>query len=86
MLYTFFVEHYVELSIALLIMTFFLRRHKPLTRSKLLYFYGLVASVGFLLDIESIAGVILGFMLIELGSLYRNYVDTNIKNKARNKS
>lgn len=83
MLYTILVNYYVEFSVALLIMTFFFRRKKPALRSRLLYLYGLVASVGFLLDLQWMSGVIFGFMLIELGGGYRQYVDIKFNNKAK---
>jgi hypothetical protein len=85
MLYTILVNYYVEFSVILLIMTFFFRRKKPELRTKLLYFYGLVASLGFLLDLQWVSGVIFGFILIELGGVYRRYVDINFTNKAKEK-
>ncbi|WP_191602893.1 hypothetical protein [Marinomonas algicola] len=81
MLYTILVNYYVEFSIALLIITFFFRRKNTELRTKLLYLYGLIASLGFLLDLQWVSGVVFGFILLELGSVYRQYVDIKLPNK-----
>jgi len=85
MLYTILVNYYVEFSIALLIITFFFRRKKPELRTKLLYLYGLIASLGFLLDLQWVSGVVFGFILLEFGSVYRQYVDIKLNNKGKDK-
>ncbi len=84
MLYTFLVEYYVWLSIALLCITYFTRKRKPTLRTTLLYSYGLIASLGFLLDFQWVSGVIFGLLLVEVGSLYRAFVNEKlIKNESK---
>ncbi|MFT2109667.1 hypothetical protein [Marinomonas sp. 2405UD68-3] len=81
MLYTFLVEYYVWLSVALLCVTFFARKTKPALRSTFLYSYALIASLGFLLDLQWVSGVLFGLLLVEIGRPYRTFINEKVKSK-----
>ncbi|MEL0637114.1 MULTISPECIES: hypothetical protein [Marinomonas] len=75
MLYPILVEHYVWFSLALLCITWFTRQHKPKVRTNLMYGYAMIATIGFLLALHWVAGVIFGLIFLELGRLFKVWLD-----------
>ena len=67
MLYPILLENYVWFSLALLCITWFTRQRKPKVRTNLLYGYGMIAVIGFLLALDWMAGVVFGLIVLELG-------------------
>ena len=84
MLYPILVEYYVWFSILLLGVTWFARQAKPKTRTNLMYGYGMIAALGFVLGLDWVAGVIFGLLVLELGRLFKAWLDkkeSQLKNK-----
>ncbi|MGB7392181.1 hypothetical protein [Marinomonas sp.] len=75
MLYPILVENYVWFGLALLCITWFTRQHKPKTRTNLMYGYGMLIVVGFLLALDWVAGVIFGLIVLELGRTFKQWLD-----------
>ncbi|MBJ7539139.1 hypothetical protein [Marinomonas transparens] len=75
MLYTILVEYYVWFSLLLLAITWWARRANPKLRTNLLYGYGLIAALGFLLSFDWVAGVIFGLLVLEFGRLFKAWLD-----------
>ncbi|UTW00811.1 hypothetical protein KDW99_06710 [Marinomonas rhizomae] len=75
MLYPILVEYYVWFSILLLGVTWFARQTKPATRTNLMYGYGMIAALGFVLGLDWVAGVIFGLLVLELGRLFKAWLD-----------
>ncbi len=75
MLYPILVEYYVLWCIALLVITWFTRVHQGKVRTNLLYLYGMLGAVGFLLDFEWMGGVIFGLIVLEVGKKLKAWLD-----------
>lgn len=75
MLYPMLVEHYVWFSLLLLGITWYGRRAKPSTRTNLMYSYGMVATLGFLLGLDWVAGIVFGLLVLEAGRLFKAWLD-----------
>lgn len=75
MLYPILVEYYVWWCIGLLVITWFTRVHQGQTRTNFLYAYAMLGAVGFLLDFEWMAGVIFGLIVLELGKVFKAWLD-----------
>ncbi|RDL43943.1 hypothetical protein DN730_12240 [Marinomonas piezotolerans] len=75
MLYPILVEYYVWWCIALLVITWFTRVRTGQTRTNLMYFYGMLAAIGFLLDLDWMGGVIFGLIVLELGKKFKAWLD-----------
>lgn len=75
MLYPILVEYYVWFSLLLLAVTWFTRQSKPKTRTNLIYGYGMIATLGFVLAFDWVAGVIFGLIVLELGRLLRAWLN-----------
>ncbi|MCB5161323.1 hypothetical protein [Marinomonas algarum] len=75
MLYPMLVEHYVWFSLLLLGVTWFTRQSKPATRTNLLYGYGMIAVLGFVLAFDWVAGIIFGLLVLELGRVLKTWLN-----------
>ncbi|MBR7889005.1 hypothetical protein J9B83_08590 [Marinomonas sp. A79] len=76
MLYPMLVEHYVWFSLLLLGVTWFARQKNPETRQNLMYGYGMVAVLGFVLGFEWwVGGVIFGLLVLEAGRVFKGWLD-----------
>jgi len=75
MLYPILVEYYVWFSLLLLGVTWFARQSKPATRTNLMYGYGMVAVLGFLLGLDWVAGIIFGLLVLEAGRVFKAWLD-----------
>ena len=75
MLYPILVEYYVWFSILLLAVTWFARQAKPTTRTNLMYGYGMIAALGFVLGLDWVAGIIFGLLVLEVGRLFKAWLD-----------
>ena len=69
------VEHYVLFSLLLLGVTWLARQSKPATRTNLMYGYGMIATLGFLLGFDWMAGIIFGLLVLEVGRLFKAWLD-----------
>jgi hypothetical protein len=75
MLYPILVEYYVWFSLLLLSVTWFTRQAKPSTRTNLLYGYGILTTLGFVLAFDWMAGVVFGLLVLELGRVFKVWLD-----------
>ena len=75
MLYPMLLEYYVFLSIALLILTWLCRAPSPQLRTNLLYLYGMLSTLGFLLALDWMAGIVFGLIVLELGKVFKMWLD-----------
>ncbi|TBR40935.1 hypothetical protein CBF23_011035 [Marinomonas agarivorans] len=75
MLYPILIEYYWYFAIGLLVTTWFCRQTTPETRKNLLYLYGFLASLGFLLAFDWMGGVIFGLLVLEWGRVLRGVLD-----------
>ena len=75
MLYPILVEYYVWFCLLLLGVTWFTRQSKPTTRTNLLYGYGILAALGFVLGFDWMAGVVFGLLVLELGRVFKAWLD-----------
>ncbi|WP_111639309.1 hypothetical protein [Marinomonas shanghaiensis] len=75
MLYPILVEYYVWFSLLLLAVTWFARQSKPATRTNLMYGYGMIATLGFVLGFDWVAGIIFGLLVLEVGRLFKAWLD-----------
>lgn len=75
MLYPMLVEYYVWFSLLLLGVTWFARRATPTLRTNLFYGYGIIAALGFVLGLDWVAGVIFGLLVLELGRLFKAWLN-----------
>ncbi len=75
MLYPILVEYYVYFGLLLLGVTWFARQAKPSLRTNLFYGYGMIVALGFLLSLDWVAGVIFGLLVLELGRLFKAWLD-----------
>lgn len=75
MLYPMLVEYYVWFGLLLLAVTWFTRQAKPETRRNLMYGYGMIVVLGFLLGFDWVAGVIFGLLVLELGRVFKGWLD-----------
>lgn len=75
MLYPILTENYLYICGLLLLVTWFCRRSNPESRKNMLYLYGFIAAIGFLLAFDWMAGVIFGLLILELGRVLRRFLD-----------
>ena len=75
MLYPILVEYYLYFCFGLLVVTWFCRRNTPETRKNLLYLYGMISTLGFLLALDWVGGIIFGLLVLELGRVLRKVLD-----------
>jgi len=75
MLYPILIEYYLFFCFGLLAITWFCRRQYPQTRQNLVYLYGFIAALGFLLALDWVAGIIFGLLILELGRVLRAFLD-----------
>ncbi|TYL48273.1 hypothetical protein [Marinomonas sp. IMCC 4694] len=75
MLYPMLVEYYVWFGLLLLATTWFTRQSKPETRRNLMYGYGMIVVLGFLLGFDWVAGVIFGLLVLEIGRVFKGWLD-----------
>jgi len=68
------VEHYVWFSLFLLGVTWFARQSKPAKRTNRMYGYGMIATLGFLLGFDWVAGIIIGLLVLEVGRLFKAWL------------
>ena len=77
------LEYYVFLSIALLLLTWLCRAASPKLRTNLLYLYGMLSTLGFLLALDWMAGVVFGLIVLELGKVFKAWLDKKQANLAQ---
>jgi hypothetical protein len=75
MLYPILVEYYIWFGLVLIATTWFTRQSTPATRSNLIYGYGIVVALGFVLGLDWVAGVIFGLLVLELGRVFKVWLD-----------
>lgn len=75
MLYPILLEYYLYFCFALLAITWFSRAANPSLRTNLMYGYGLISALGFLLALDWMGGIIFGLILLELGRQLRRWLD-----------
>lgn len=75
MLYTILVEYYVWFGLGLIVATWFTRQATPKLRTNLIYGYGMVVALGFVLGLDWVAGVIFGLLVLELGRVFKSWLD-----------
>jgi hypothetical protein len=80
MLYPFLLEHYVWFCLLLLAVTWFTRSPTPEKRTNFIYGYGLIATLGVLLALDWMAGVIFGLLVLEVGRVFKAWLDKKANN------
>ncbi|ADZ92314.1 hypothetical protein [Marinomonas mediterranea] len=75
MLYPILVEYYLWFCFALLGVTWITRKQHPKLRQNLLYLYGMISVLGFLLALDWVAGVIFGLIVLEVGKVFKQWLD-----------
>lgn len=75
MLYPILVEYYIWFSLFLLGVTWFTRQSTPEKRTNFMYGYGMIATLGFLLSLDWVAGIVFGLIVLELGRSLKRYLD-----------
>ncbi|GAB3484739.1 hypothetical protein [Marinomonas epiphytica] len=79
MLYPILVEYYLYFGILLLAITWLARKRKPELRLNLLYGYGMLIAIGFLLSLDWMGGVIFGLLVLEAGRVFKAWLDKKEK-------
>lgn len=79
MLYPILVEYYLYFGILLLAITWVTRKSKPAQRQNFLYGYGMLIALGFLLSQDWMAGVLFGLLVLELGRVFKFWLDKKEK-------
>ncbi|TDO98726.1 hypothetical protein [Marinomonas balearica] len=80
MLYPILVEYYLWFCFALLGITWVTRKNNVKLRQNLLYLYGMISALGFLLDFDWVAGVIFGLIVLEVGKVFKVWLDQKQQN------
>ncbi len=75
MLYPILIEHYVWFGLLLLGVTWFTRQATPKIRTNLIYGYGMLVALGFVLALDWMAGVVFGLLVLELGKVLKRWLD-----------
>ncbi|MCV2403309.1 hypothetical protein OFY17_10495 [Marinomonas sp. C2222] len=85
MLYPILVEHYIWFSLLLLAVTWWTRREAPNSRTNFIYGYGMLATLGFVLAFDWMAGVVFGLLCLEVGRVFKawlNKKEASLKEKS----
>ena len=80
MLYPILVEYYVWWCIGLLVVTWFTRSGDLVGRRNRMYFYGMLAAIGFVLGFDWMGGVIFGLLVLEVGAVFKRWLDAKQAN------
>lgn len=75
MLYPILVEYYLYFGFLLLLTTFIARKDEGESRTNLLYLYGMIIALGFLLSLDWMAGVVFGCLVLEVGRTGKRWLD-----------
>lgn len=75
MLYPILIEYYVWFCLALLLVTSIVRSSTPESRTNFMYGYGLIGTLGFLLGLDWVGGIIFGLLVLELGRVFKRWLN-----------
>lgn len=75
MLYPILIEYYVWFGLLLIGATWFTRQANPKTRTNLIYGYGMLVALGFVLALDWMAGVVFGLLILEFGRVFKSWLD-----------
>jgi hypothetical protein len=75
MLYPILIEYYVWFCLALLLVTWIARSSTPESRTNFMYGYGLIGTLGFLLGLDWVGGIIFGLLVLELGRVFKRWLN-----------